>query len=553
MLFTFFLILTSTAFSQYTRRMVAEWEPAYGTLIRWPLGIPEELVVELAEDDSLYVLVENQGEKNQALGQFNTWGVNTNHCRFIFANTYSHWTRDWGPHYIFDEQGNAAIADPMFDGYPWVPGCPPGDAVADIEIERGYEEDDVVNIALADQLGLPVVSLPLYLTGGNIMTDGHGIANSTQQMLDENEPVCDEDCFMENTRDLMGLAEYWISGNPEVYGIQHMDCYAKFLDESTIMVKELDPGHAEYQCVEDLAGFFASKKNCYGRNYEIVRIYCGSYNGDEVAAYTNSLIINNKVLVPTFNISSDQNAIQTYQEAMPGYEIIGIYYDEWYYYDALHCRTMGIFDPGMLRIWHKPLIKAEADVPIEIICLIDDRSNSGLVESELKVYYRENGSFTWSHEILVPAYGLDSLHAFLPGFEDGSTIDYYIVASDNSGRSETLPRTAPLDYYSFETTDLITGYEDMDRDPDNIRVYPSVIREHTTIEVQGQLVKEIKIFNSIGREVKSIDTGNIVGESAVFKWNGTADDGSRLPSGVYYVKVFGVKTDATRKIIILHE
>ena len=40
-------------------RIVAEWEPALGTMIRWPLGIPSDLVVELASDDFLYVLVEN--------------------------------------------------------------------------------------------------------------------------------------------------------------------------------------------------------------------------------------------------------------------------------------------------------------------------------------------------------------------------------------------------------------------------------------------------------------------------------------------------------------
>ena len=41
------------------KRVVAEWEPALGTMIRWPLGIPMGLVTELASDDIIYVLVEN--------------------------------------------------------------------------------------------------------------------------------------------------------------------------------------------------------------------------------------------------------------------------------------------------------------------------------------------------------------------------------------------------------------------------------------------------------------------------------------------------------------
>ena len=37
-----------------------------GTMIRWPLGIPYDLVVELADDEKLYVLVENNSQENQA-------------------------------------------------------------------------------------------------------------------------------------------------------------------------------------------------------------------------------------------------------------------------------------------------------------------------------------------------------------------------------------------------------------------------------------------------------------------------------------------------------
>ena len=104
-------------------RMVAEWEPALGTLIRWPLGIPMSLVIELAEDDTLYTLVEGSGAENQAHSTFSANGVNMDHVRFIQTNVYSMWTRDWGPQCVFGADGRMGIADPWFDGYPWVPGC----------------------------------------------------------------------------------------------------------------------------------------------------------------------------------------------------------------------------------------------------------------------------------------------------------------------------------------------------------------------------------------------------------------------------------------------
>ena len=84
-------------------RVIAEWEPAIGTMIRWPLGIPSDLVVELASDDILYVLVENNSQQNSATNNFQNWGVNLSNVVFIYTNTYSHWTRDHGPQFIIGE------------------------------------------------------------------------------------------------------------------------------------------------------------------------------------------------------------------------------------------------------------------------------------------------------------------------------------------------------------------------------------------------------------------------------------------------------------------
>jgi hypothetical protein len=32
----------------------------------------------------------------------------------------THWPRDWGPHQVFDGNGQWGIVDPIFEGYPWV-------------------------------------------------------------------------------------------------------------------------------------------------------------------------------------------------------------------------------------------------------------------------------------------------------------------------------------------------------------------------------------------------------------------------------------------------
>jgi agmatine deiminase len=448
--------------------MCAEWEPAVGTLIRWPLGIPSGLVVELAEDDSLYVLVETAAQESQARSAFSSWGVNLGHCRFIYAQTYSHWTRDWGPHSVFDGDGVWGIVDPVFDGYPWVPGCglrgtagalpaaelaPPAERQGD----RGWEEDDAVNEVLAQEFGSPLHQLPAYLTGGNLMVDGHGAAFSTEQMVDENAPLWSQIEFLGLVLQYIGATDYHILSNPDLYGLQHTDCWAKLLDEETILVKSLPLGHPEIPCIEAVVEELEQLTTCYGRPYKIVRVFCGAYSGNNTAAYTNSLILNRKILVPLFGISSDSAALNAIQAAMPGYEVLGFSYGSWYYYDALHCRTMGIFDRHMLRIWHRPLdeyMLQSAEFPIDV--MIDDRSEAGLMADSLRVCWRVSGELTWHPVVLTATAGPDSFTAGIPWQLPGTTVEYFITAADSSGRRETLPRPAPAAYYSFTVTDAMS-------------------------------------------------------------------------------------------------
>lgn len=526
------------------RRMVAEWEPAYGTLIRWPLGIPGDLVAELARHDTIYVLVENAAQQSQASYTFSSYGVNMNHCRFVRANTWSHWTRDWGPHYVFDEYGRAGIADPMFDGYPWVPGCNSKSSVLAANHIRGYEEDDAVNIVLAEEFRLPLISFPAYLTGGNIMTDGQGRAFSTQQMLDESAIFCNEVCFRTNSAELLGITQYFITNNPEVYGIQHIDCYAKFLDEERILVKDLPVSHPEYACVRQFTDYLASQTSCYGRPYEIHRIFCPAITGDEVAAYTNSLIINKKVLVPLFGIPQDEQALQTYRNLMPGYEVIG-FTGAWYYYDALHCRTMGIFDPQMLVMRHKQPRLAAAGFPLNMVVMIDDRSETGLVPESLKLFWREQGNIQWSEMLLQTMGGQDSLFAQLPAFEDGKVIQYYFSAADLSGRQEKLPRPAPAGFYTVEFSDQIVSSTNQSLES-RISAYPVPFSNSLLIRYISLAGGGLKagLYDASGRLLDMNTKSGLVGENTEFVFST-----GNLKSGFYVVKVWTSEGIFTEKVI----
>ncbi|MDQ3016648.1 MAG: agmatine deiminase family protein, partial [Bacteroidota bacterium] len=84
-------------------RMAAEWEPAIGVLISWPLWIPKELVMALANDTRLYVVAQGMQAQKDAVAIFTKWGIKPNQVKFIPAplGEDAAWTRDWGPGAVF--------------------------------------------------------------------------------------------------------------------------------------------------------------------------------------------------------------------------------------------------------------------------------------------------------------------------------------------------------------------------------------------------------------------------------------------------------------------
>ena len=547
------------------RRIVAEWEPALGTMIRWPLGIPSDLVIELAQDDILYVLVENTNQENTARNNFNSWSVNMENVVFIFTSTYSHWTRDHGPQFLIGEN-HWEVVNQQFNGYPVENGCETqgnndladceeqmilfdcvntlfcnnqplypeegydcyinnelcedfngdgqiidwlgdgycddgswgldflchqyswdcGDCGEETEDENGYcndtmimanriegrplpvnfrgwDEDDDTNIDFANQLNWDILDIPIFWTGGNFMTDGYGMAFSTELMVNEND--MNETEFVNLIQEYLNIDNYYIFNNPNDESIQHIDCMAKLINPETIIIKQVPETSAEYECTEEFANSFYELNTFYGRPFKIYRIYCPEINGawwevNPVTAYTNSLILNNKVLVPQYGIlSADANALNVYQEAMPGYEVIGFYNDTsdpWYSEDALHCRTMGIFDPSMIHISHKS-IRTEEIINNNLIYL-----EAYVIDYGNPDYNLESVVLNWKYSAEDGPYNqieleLESNNIYIgqfPILNSNTEIEYFITASNSFGDSINHPMAG---WHLFETGNFILG------------------------------------------------------------------------------------------------
>jgi agmatine/peptidylarginine deiminase len=436
-------------------RVAAEWEATIGVLIAWPPQLPEALLVALAREVDLYVTVQGARDEYQAGRQFAALGIGRERVHYIHTVQGRHYylTRDWGPFAAFDDAGNYWLVDGRFRAYPL------GTADSHRLIlfprvgELRHRWADEAPRAVARVLGRPSVELPIALTGGSIAFDGQGTAFATQIVLDENREygTSAEEFFAVACREL-GVRRFHVVPNFERFGIQHLDCLMKLLDEERILVKRAPPDHPAFEPIERAADHLSRLISPSGRPYQVLRIDAPPFRLNRLANYTNALIVNRSIFVPLFGIPADADALATWQRAMPGYDVQGFESPLWSYTDALHCRVRGIWDPGMLHLTHQrpdAVVRWAESFPLEL--RVRDYSGAGPVPDQLNLIWRVRPGGAWKTVRLQPETGGHCYRAVIEGVRPGESVAYYFTAASRSGRRETLPRSAPGGVYSFTT------------------------------------------------------------------------------------------------------
>lgn len=457
--------------------MAAEWEPALGTIITWPLSIPYKLVIALATDSKLYIMVPDDKSEKEAVTWLSKWHLDPKHIKFIHApqGIDAFWVRDWGPHAVFTPDGTMKFGDGKYIYATPVTGYKCDDPLhflyltPDKQIIKTDIEDKAPQfIGLSTDIDM--LDLPFAFTGGNVITDGMGTAFSTCVITNENQYGGEtEGKFMEDTKSMLGIENYHLISNFEERGIQHIDCFMKLLDEERILVMRPPIGHPSYTVYENIVTNELSKlKNAYGRPYQILSLDTDTYYENQLAAYSNSLILNKTVYVPLFGIKQDSVAMAEWAAAMPGYKIKGFDYQinkeptvseearqhygnrGWNAGDALHCRTRAMWDPGMLYMSVDNIpahVQAAHEYPVYVI--IKAYSKAPLVNESLKLSWRSKGTTEWKEINLKQGAVTDQYVGTIPDAKSGTTIEYFVSAKDQSGRSEMMPRTAPDGWYEF--------------------------------------------------------------------------------------------------------
>jgi agmatine deiminase len=524
---------TTTAPPVGSIRAIAEWEPAQAVVIAayhsgntFTFGIPYTLIAEMSENCKVITLAETAADTTSIRTAYNSNGVTLSNCIFKIAPLDSYWTRDYGPWFIMTNNNTIAIVD-----FPYNRPTRPND-------------DNVpVFLAGAANLNEPLYGMNVMHTGGNYMCDGMGVAAMTNLVLDENtsltEPQIDT-LF----KQYMGVDRCYITSDPLNDYIKHVDCWGKFLDVDKILIASVPTSNANYNDYEAMATYWANKVSSYGNNYQVYRVYEPSGQ-----PYTNSLILNKKVLVPmnsAYGTTNNSAATAVYQQAMPGYEILGFQQlssAAWASTDALHCRAHEIADKGMLYIKHYPLLgqkplQTNYTINADVYAL----SGSSLISDSAWVRYRVNHG-SWQQTLMTNPSG-NLWTADIPANPPagGDTIEYYIHASDLSPRSMTHPLIGSPDPHKFWTSTVTSLPENLQT---KVLIFPNPAVDYIFIQPQESSSNiSIRMLNSLGAEVRAINmsVGNRMIKIPV----------NDLPSGTYFVQVSSGSNITTQKVMIMH-
>ena len=426
----------------YPVRTMAEWEESQALAITWA-GHHELLtaIIRHAIEEVNVIIITNDIEATQ--DYLLNAGIDLSRIFFVNHAFNSIWIRDYGPWSVYaNDVEDLSLVD-------WIYNRP----------ERLH--DNIIPEQIATTFDWPFFGateqpLDLIHAGGNHLEDGLGTAFSSDLIQLENPTKTEEE--IDNIAfEFLGTKRYYKLARLPYDVIHHLDMSMRFVDEETLLVGSYPEGVADGPFIEANVQYIKNNLTTpFGNPYKIVRIPMppdanGQYPdspGSPYRTYTNSLIINKTILVPTYEETYDSTALRIYRELFPGYQIVGIDCNEIIEsVGAIHCVTklIGSEDPLLIALPKlRDTYRTTGSYPVEAII----KHKTGIAGATL--YYRLKGASTFN---AVPMLNIDEakgqFKAAIPASPAGSTIEYYIKATAHSGKVQYRPMVAPEGFFTF--------------------------------------------------------------------------------------------------------
>lgn len=410
-----------------------EFEKLRGVWITWIQysydDIFREIVREVVDVSKAYIIVGGSTGQSYVEGYLTGGGVPLDSVYFYIYPRNSVWIRDYGPWFIREEGDSEGIVDFIYN--------------------RPRPDDDAIPGRIGSDWGIPVYGSPLEHAGGNFMVDGLGTGFASDLIYDENPGYAPSeiDSMMLAYN---GLEQFVVVQKINIEYTGHIDLWTKCLSDTLIMVGEYAPGHANHELLKQHAAYFESLTNREGRPYRVVRIPMPWSTSSAPPSYLNSLIVNNKVLVPLWNKAEDDTALVIYGQAMPDHQIVGIDCSDMSGSGgAIHCITMQAPSARFVHVKHDPLGDTEDTAnPYRVRAHI--LTSSGFVHDSMAVCYKVNSAPLFGSTPLTAVIDTQGVYAgYIPAQSAGDTVHYYIHCLNSDGVLRNSPWHAPSHLYSF--------------------------------------------------------------------------------------------------------
>ncbi|MGH8430707.1 MAG: agmatine deiminase family protein, partial [Solimonas sp.] len=226
------------------------------------------------------------------------------------------------------------------------------------KFEAGLDNQITQRLAEQGLWDTLVESIDFVLEGGGIESDGAGTLLTTERCLlaPTRNPQYDKAHIELHLKAWFGLKRVLWLQHGDLLGDDtdgHIDTVARFCDAQTIAYQACDDvGDPHYNDLKAMEVELLALRTLDGEPYRLVplplppAIFDGEQPGQGrrlPAGYPNFLILNGAVLVPTYGVATDEEALRRLRPCFPGREVIGVDCRTLIHqYGSLHCVTMQI-------------------------------------------------------------------------------------------------------------------------------------------------------------------------------------------------------------------
>jgi agmatine deiminase len=312
----------------------AEFAPHAATWLSWPhkeASWPGKIhtifpyyslfVKELTKGEKVCINVNDAAMKDFAVGHLKKAGVDLSKVEFFFHSTNDAWCRDHGPAFLINPQAEQkkVIVDWAYNA--WGNKYPP------------FDLDDNVPTLIGNHYNMPVYYPGIVMEGGSVEFNGNGtLMTSTACLLNSNRnPHLNQQQIEKYLCDYYGVEQVlWIDEG--IVGDDtdgHIDDTVRFVNEDTVLaVMEENKADENYQLLQTNLQQLKQMRLLNGKQLNIIELPMPDeliYDDQRLpCSYANFYIANKSVIVPVFNCSKDDKALQIIQSCFPTREVVGI-------------------------------------------------------------------------------------------------------------------------------------------------------------------------------------------------------------------------------------